>query len=172
MCVSAMTDLIERLRGNILFNWAHLSHYGDDMIKAANEIERLNAIIKLGRRPGKSNLPYIKEIERLEAEIDAYQQRDDEIIVALGSKGILPSEIVAEIERLEGENRMLKDILNQLRNRRGKVWFRKAADEIERLEAKIRNVEILVDRAAHDRTYDGDLIDDIRDALDSKEQTT
>ena len=40
------------------------------------------------------------EIERLNAEVDEYQQYQDEIIVALGSKGLLPSEIVKEIERL------------------------------------------------------------------------
>ena len=36
----------------------------------------------------------------LEAEVERLQQRQDEIIVALGSKGLLPSEIVPEIERL------------------------------------------------------------------------
>ena len=40
------------------------------------------------------------EIERLQNEADEYQQLQDEIIVALGSRGILPSGIVGEIERL------------------------------------------------------------------------
>jgi len=98
-----MGDLIERLQRLSSGDEVSDRTYRSEIeAEAANEIERLNAIIKLGRRPGKSNLPYIKEIERL--------------------------------------------------------------------EAKIRNVEILVNRAAHDRTYDGDLIDDIRDALDSKEK--
>ena len=46
-----------------------------------------------------------KENERLTAEVDEYQQREDEIIVALGSSGILPSEIVKEIERLTAEGK-------------------------------------------------------------------
>lgn len=51
--------------------------------------------------------PYVNsiadEIERLRDQVDSHQQREDEIIVALGSKGILPSGIVAEIERLRAE---------------------------------------------------------------------
>jgi hypothetical protein len=41
------------------------------------------------------------KIERLEADVECYQQREDEIIVALGSLGLLPSEIVPTIKRLE-----------------------------------------------------------------------
>lgn len=35
------TPLLDRLRNNILFNWPHLAHYGDDMCDAADEIEQL-----------------------------------------------------------------------------------------------------------------------------------
>lgn len=49
---------------------------------------------------------------------------------------------------------------------------------IERLQAKteaarqyIDAIEAVVDRAAGDRSYDGDLIDDIRDIIDGKVKT-
>ena len=35
----------------------------------ADEIERLTALLKYGRRPGKSNLPYIQRIAELEANL-------------------------------------------------------------------------------------------------------
>lgn len=47
-------------------------------------------------------------------EIDDYQQRQDEIIVALGSKGLSPSEIVPEIERLLAEDSLKTNLLSQL----------------------------------------------------------
>ena len=37
------------------------------------EIERLTALLKYGRRPGKSNLPYIQRIAELEAALDKYK---------------------------------------------------------------------------------------------------
>ena len=49
----------------------------------------------------------------LHDEIDEYQQREDEIIVALGSSGILPSEIVKEIERLTTTADKLADELTK-----------------------------------------------------------
>jgi len=51
------------------------------------------------------------EIERLSDDVDAYQQHEDEIIVALGSRGILPSDIVKEIERLAARNELLEAVL-------------------------------------------------------------
>ena len=44
-------------------------------------------------------------IETLLADIDEYQQQQDEIIVALGSKGILPSEIVSKVRTQSAEVR-------------------------------------------------------------------
>ena len=35
-----------------------------------DEVERLTALLKHGRRPGKSNLPYIAEVKRLQARVD------------------------------------------------------------------------------------------------------
>ena len=51
------------------------------------------------------------EVKRLTAEVDEYQQQQDEIIVALGSSGILPSEIVKEIERLTAEVSRLRELI-------------------------------------------------------------
>lgn len=45
----------------------------------------------------------LSEISALRGYVDELQQQHDEIIVALGSKGILPSEIVSEIKRLSAE---------------------------------------------------------------------
>lgn len=47
--------------------------------------------------------------------IEAYQQHEDEIIVALGSKGLLPSEIVSEINRVSAEATNQKTIKEALR---------------------------------------------------------
>ena len=47
----------------------------------------------------------------LEVEADSYQQYEDEIIVALGSLGILPSEIVARIEKLEEVVKAAKEVI-------------------------------------------------------------
>lgn len=57
---------------------------------------------------------YIRRLEtRLQlrsAQVTAHQQREDEIIVALGS-GILASEIVGEVGRLSGERRRMREAL-------------------------------------------------------------
>jgi len=54
--------------------------------------------------PHRSNcIDVCNEIDKLADDVDSYQQREDEIIVALGSKGVLPSEIVPNIECLIAE---------------------------------------------------------------------
>jgi hypothetical protein len=47
-------------------------------------------------------------------DIDSYQQMLDEIIVALGSLGLSPSEIVGEIERLEAKVAKLEAALEEI----------------------------------------------------------
>lgn len=45
----------------------------------------------------------LSEISALRGEVEEYQQHEDEIIIALGSQGILPSEIVAEVKCLKAK---------------------------------------------------------------------
>ena len=52
----------------------------------------------------------LKKISRLSADVDEYQQQQDEIIIALGSAGLLPSEIVDAVKRLSAENERQKHI--------------------------------------------------------------
>ena len=54
------------------------------------------------------------ELSLLSADIDEYQQQQDEIIVALGSAGLLPSEIVDAIKRLSAENKRLEEWANRM----------------------------------------------------------
>lgn len=59
----------------------------------------------------------VKKIEELSDEVDKYQQHEDEIIVALGSRGILSSEIVSKVEQLTAENTVLEA-------KRKALWYR------------------------------------------------
>ena len=63
----------------------------------------------------KQEITPMDRCERLSAEVDEYQQREDEIIVALGSKGILPSEIVEAIGALSAEVRIKDSLIVKIR---------------------------------------------------------
>jgi hypothetical protein len=41
--------------------------------------------------------------------------------------------------------------------------------EVKEWRSIVQKIEAVVDRAASDRSYDGDLIDDIRDIIDGRE---
>jgi len=58
----------------------------------------------------------LSEISALRGYVDELQQQQDEIIVALGSKGILPSEIVSEIKRLSAEGARKQAQLDSIRD--------------------------------------------------------
>ena len=74
------------------------------------EVEALLAEIKANNKTYRMAQDRANDdIEALTADIDEYQQQQDEIIVALGSKGILPSEIVSKVRSLLAENRALRE---------------------------------------------------------------
>ena len=61
-----MTDLIERIENYI----QHVRPFTEDgqlFCEVQDEIERLRGLLKYGRRPGKSVLPYLARIKKLEA---------------------------------------------------------------------------------------------------------
>ncbi len=75
------------------------------------EIEALLAEIKANNKTYRMAQDRANnDIETLTADIDEYQQQQDEIIVALGSKGILPSEIVSKVRSLLAEGRRWKEL--------------------------------------------------------------
>ncbi|KKK86617.1 hypothetical protein LCGC14_2761430, partial [marine sediment metagenome] len=85
------------------------------------------------------------DIETLTADIDEYQQQQDEIIVALGSKGILPSEIVSKVRSLLAESKLLEDaayafmrhIQDQIEQEAGWMQFDYYRPEIDVYEYKL-----------------------------------
>lgn len=72
--------------------------------RLTTEVTRLTSEIELERedceRLRAANGELWKQQCEASEDVDRYQQREDEVIVALGSRGILPSEIVAEVKRL------------------------------------------------------------------------
>lgn len=103
----------------------HLEERSQELTRVLSENERLQALDTEGlahiQEENRVRSVAIegqkKEIERLTAEVDEYQQYQDEIIVALGSKGLLPSEIVKEIERLTAEVSRYHEALNYIQFR-------------------------------------------------------
>ena len=110
--VSKVTDLIERLRR--LRSYTE-GTYMDCIEDAICEIESLIAEIKANNKTYRMAQDRANnDIETLTADIDEYQQRQDEIIVALGSQGILPSEIVGKVRSLLAEGRRWKELCESM----------------------------------------------------------
>jgi len=76
------------------------------------------------------------EIERLIAEVDEHQQQQDEIIVALGSQGILPSEIVEKVRSLYAENRNLRELGSM-------VWVNSTVNNPSRTDYRVPGEHLL-----------------------------
>jgi len=94
--------------------WESVNKSRQHWIEQANKLEAENetllAEIKANNRTYRMAQDRANnDIETLTADIDEYQQQQDEIIVALGSKGILPSEIVSKVRSLLAEGRLLED---------------------------------------------------------------
>lgn len=85
--------------------------------------------------------------------IERLRNAQDEIN-SPGEDAALHLEAADEIERL----RLAHDHRHQM--------MKEQEAEIERLKAVVDAVTKVTDRAAHDRSYDGNLIEDIRDALE------
>ena len=81
-----------------------------DADAAIIELRRLTVEIKANNKTYRMAQDRANDdIETLTADINEYQQQQDEIIVALGSQGILPSEIVGKVRSLLAENRKYKN---------------------------------------------------------------
>ena len=110
-------------------------------------------------------------VQRLRDEVDAYQQQQDEIIVALGGRGILPSGIVAEIERLKQE---VDDFAEGIADRTREIErLREAAKDyaaaaMEKQQENDRLRSALERIAGHDEEMHGHVVLIAREALEKK----
>ena len=87
-------------------------HMEDENKRLKADVERLRGLLENEAREHNVHPKCFAQgccCRVLSAEIDELQQWRDEVIVALGSKGLLPSDVLTEIERIRNSESILGD---------------------------------------------------------------